>query len=71
MIVLINSYKASGKWYDTFKVDVDDTIPCFETRRIQYAVERIAPQLREFNYTMDIDEPNDKWLKCLITNVRA
>ncbi len=73
MIATINTYKSSGKWYDQFQVEIDDTIPCHDTEAIRKAVEQqthASGLLDEFNFTIDIDDPRPGFLfKRLFINI--
>jgi len=67
MKVTVTTYKESGKWYDDLEINISDEIPCFETNKIEEALELENPSLKEFNYTYCIDDSEQgKWQRRLV-----
>jgi hypothetical protein len=70
MKAIITSYKASGKWYDKFDIDLpDDPTTLIFKEEVKKFVEKRHSQLKEYNWTIEIvDDRPGYWLMALFIN---
>jgi hypothetical protein len=70
MLATVTTFKASGKWYDEFEMDIPDYIKPFEAHKIMEIIESTHPQCKEFNYTLKIDDGTN-WQRYMKINTHS
>lgn len=55
MIITVQTFKESGKWYDTFEDGLPSEIPIFETQLIVEYLKKRHSQCRNMAFVFTID----------------